>query len=181
MAGSDEEREDVDRWRLFRARAVGNRVPPCPEASLLAAYAECRTSALEAQAIESHLALCRLCLDQLAEARALVREPTGAVAQTVLQRAKNLVPQSVVRTSRHLGMPSSAAALRARQALNWVAAAAALLVVCYAGFSMGAVTARGRAEATSGPSLAGSVDTEGSLSAPVPGSGLPLLPAGGIR
>ena len=181
MAGSDEEREDVDRWRLFRARAVGNRVPPCPEAGLLAAYAESRTSALETEAIESHLALCSSCLDQLAEARALAREPTGAVAQTVLQRAKSLVPPSVVLSSRHLGLPPPAPVLRARQALNWVAVAAAVLAVGYAGFSMGAVTAVGRAEATSVPSLAGSFDIEGSVSAPVPGPGPSLLPAGGIR
>jgi anti-sigma factor RsiW len=170
MASSDEEREDISLWRRFRAEAAGQRASGCPEANLLAAYIDSRTIAPEAEAIEEHLALCTFCMDQVAGVRAIREEPTGSVAEPVLRRAKNLVPPSGARTR------SSKVMFRAREALNWAALAAALLVVCYAGFSMGGLTAAARAEATSLFSF-----EMGGVGSPVPATGSLLLPAGDFQ
>lgn len=126
-------------WRLLGGRGAEAR-SACPDANDLAAYLEARLPAGERDAMEEHLSVCSDCLLAVSELRALQAEGWLEPPERVVARSRALAlarepegrladRESVVRqlTLRHRVV---AIAVRSLEA-------AALVVACWAGFTLG--------------------------------------------
>jgi hypothetical protein len=87
--------DEKDLRRLLRVQgpAADEQGRRCPDEARISAYVEHRLSAGDAAQVESHLADCDACLEQVT---LLVRAPAaepGGVAPQLLSRAKNLVAE----------------------------------------------------------------------------------------
>jgi|HubBroStandDraft_1064217.scaffolds.fasta_scaffold00011_22 hypothetical protein len=131
----------VDRWR----RAVAAPVGAAPDALVLAAYAEGRSSDLEIEEVEAALAADPALLDTLL---ALGRPVQPVIASAAfIGSVQGLVPvgTSPVVVPFFFFRPRPAAAgsrARVSPALAWAAVAASLLLVSVAGFDLGMRTER---------------------------------------
>jgi anti-sigma factor RsiW len=122
--------------RPLRLRLMRPPAGPCPEAMLLAAYVDGAASADEVRQVEGHLAACPRCLAAVAEVRDLLAAGPMLTPDRVAARAKALAPAAA----------RAARGSRWRDAARWAAAAAAIAVVGYAGFSAGNATCRSRSD-----------------------------------
>ncbi len=112
----------------------------CLTEQQLASYVDGRADGLLRDAIESHLALCSLCLSDLREIRALLAEGPAeerAVPDRLLAEAKGLVLGR--HGARHAVSHRLARRSRAWwvEAARWSLAAAASVVICVLGYQAG--------------------------------------------
>jgi len=146
---------DRDLWR--KVRCTGRRraasEDACPDATDLAAYVDRKVRGERLARIEAHLASCDHCLQAVGEARELLSQPAKLAPAQVLIRAKALVAAESERSANAkppawrkvggwLGLRGDEG--RWKTALRWTAAAAAGVLVGFAGFFAGSATYRSR-------------------------------------
>jgi len=142
MSGNAEHDEQL--WRRFEAQASPTDSPP-PDANLLAAYLEGSATADEVERIEGRLADDPQLLAELIELRRLAEAPPAAAPQELLGRAKALAAQ-----------PAATAGRSWWRQVQWAAAAAAIVVACWSGYSFGANVFSGQVK--SAPSAMGAFE-----------------------
>lgn len=123
-----------DAERQLACQFLGNAcvdAGPCPEAAELAAYADGRLAAAEAERAEIHLAACPRCLDALMDVRALASGASEAAPASVVAAAKEIVAGRARRSAW-------------RAIAGWAAVAAAAVAVGAAGLGAGAAVNEAR-------------------------------------
>ena len=118
----DSDKLDRRLWRQYAGQAR-NPQPPQIDPNTLAAYLDGSADPQQVELVESRLAADPDFLTQLTELRQLSDVPEPSVPASVLTRARSLAHPRLWPTR-----------------LRWVAAAAAILVACLGGYSIGSGT-----------------------------------------
>ena len=124
MSGNTE--QDRRLWERFGARTGPSGSPP-PDANDLAAYLDGSADPQAIERVEARLADDPTLLDELIELRRLTSAEHEAAPRTLLAQAKGL-----------LAAPAAKAKRSWWGQLQWVAAAAAVVIACWGGYSFGA-------------------------------------------
>ena len=152
----DSDNLDRSLWRQFAAQAQTPQAPPV-DANTLAAYLDGSAEPGDVQLVESRMACDPAFLEEVLALRQMADlEPTLATA-SVLNRAKALA-------HRHPWWPR----------MQWAAAAAAVLLACFAGYRVGNTTQLGRRDAQMFASLQISLEIDELISDPAIGIILPV-------
>ena len=152
----DSDNQDRSLWRQYAARAQTPQAPPV-DANTLAAYLDGSAEPEDIQLVETRMASDPGFVEEVLALRQIADlEPPLATA-SVLNRAKAL-------TLRHTWWTR----------MQWAAAAAAVLLACFAGYRVGSTTQLGHRDAQMFASLQISLEIDELISEPAVGIILPL-------
>ena len=146
-------------WRQFAAQDQTQPVLSDLEPNLLAAYIDGKADPSQVEQIESLMASNPVLLEELIELRQLQDAGPALVSQAFLDRAKALAA------------PQQTAPVAVRQAgashrVQWAAAAAAVVLACLAGYTIGQTTFQGQHSAQAAISSQAFLELDGLTSGP---------------
>lgn len=136
LMNNDANQDELARelWRRMEASADG-ALPPV-DANLLAAYLDGTASPAEVEHIEGRMAADPALLEEVIELRELAGAEADVAGWALLARAKALVPAGADETP-PARTPTWRGVRGWWRSLQWTAAAAAVVVACWGGYSFG--------------------------------------------
>ena len=137
MNESNQQHADEKRlWQQFSAQDQTQPVLSDLEPNLLAAYIDGQAEATQVEQIESLMSSSPVLLEELIELRRVQEAGPALVGRTVLDRAKALA--AAPHTARQAG---------AWHRFQWAAAAAAVVLACLGGYTIGQTTSQSQRSA----------------------------------
>ena len=151
MNESNQQHSDEKRlWQQFSAQDQTQPTLSDLDPNLLAAYLDSQTDHTQVQEIESLMASNPTLLDELIELRRVQDAGPAIVSQTVIDRAQALsAPQQTIRQT------------SLWQRFQWAAAAAAVVVACVGGYTVGRTTSQDQLAIQASLSYQASLELDG--------------------
>ena len=160
-------------WRQYHAQdQAGSDDLGALDSNVLATYLDGTAKPDQVEQIESRLAWDTALLKELSELRELGNLEPAAVSPAILSRAKDLMAAEPTRKTQP--QPSETILYAWWRRFQWAAAAAAVLLACLGGYSVGRVTFRGQQRADTLVASNASLQMEELISDPTLGIVLPV-------
>jgi len=160
-------------WRRYLAQAQAESAGLWAlDSNVLAAYLDGTAKPDQVEQIESRLAWDTALLEELIELRELGNLEPAAVSPSLLSRAKDLMAAEPTRKTHP--QPSETILYVWWRRFQWAAAAAAVLLACLGGYSVGRVTFSGQRQAETLIASNASLEMEELISDPTLGIVLPV-------
>ena len=169
----DQDNQQRRLWRQYLAQAQPQSADlSALDPNVLAAYLDGTAKPDQIEQIESRLAWDPALLEELIELRELGNLEPAVFSPSLLTRAKDLMTAEPTRKTHP--QPSETILYVWRRRFQWAAAAAAVLLACLGGYSVGRVTVSGQRQAETLVAANASLQMEELISDPALGIVLPV-------
>ena len=160
-------------WRQYHAQdQAGSDDLGALDSNVLATYLDGTAKPDQVEQIESRLAWDTALLEELSELRELGNLEPATVSPSLVSRAKDLMAAEPTRKTQP--QPSETILYVWRRRFQWAAAAAAVLLACLGGYSVGRVTFSGQRQSETLVAANASLGMEELISDPALGIVLPV-------